>query len=123
LFNTGTTIDTVTYHVTQTTPGVHLYPLKTLKLLLSPMADAHFLPTSQSVCNGTNTAISIFFQIYLAQPSPGPIPLAQLILSGASNGAGNLIKPDPFQFGFYNRYGNLQYNTNKQWLPGKQFRM
>ena len=59
LFNTGTTVDTVIYHVTAIAAGCTSSLGKDFKVAVIPAADAYFQPNGQSFCTGGTTAISI----------------------------------------------------------------
>ncbi len=99
LFNTGTTIDTVTYHVTAIAAGCTSLTVKDFKVAVIPAADAYFVPTGQSVCNGGSTGISIRSHLSGTTFS-WTYTLGSGNLSGAVNGNGNLILQTLFNSGF-----------------------
>jgi len=99
LFNIGTTVHTVIYHVTAIIAGCTSSLVKDFKVAVIPSADAYFQPNGQSFCSGGTTAISI--QSHLA----GTIfswtyTLGSPNLSGASNDNLNHISQTLFNSGF-----------------------
>jgi uncharacterized protein (TIGR02145 family) len=99
LTNSGTTIDTVTYHVTASAAGCLSATPKDFKVVVVPTPDAYFQPNGQSFCSGGTTSISILSHL------PGSTftwtySLGSVNLSGASNGSGFLISQTLFNSGF-----------------------
>jgi uncharacterized protein (TIGR02145 family) len=99
LINTGTTVDTVIYHVTSIAAGCTSSGVKDFKVAVVPAVDAYFQPNGQSFCSGGTTAISILSHL------PGTTfswtyTLGSANLTGAANGNGNLIAQNLFNSGF-----------------------
>jgi len=99
LFNSGTTIDTVIYHVSANANGCISLQPKDFKVAVIPSVDAYFQPAGQSVCNGGNISISILshtagtnFSWTFTYGSPN--------LSGALNGNTSTISQTLFNSGF-----------------------
>jgi uncharacterized protein (TIGR02145 family) len=99
LTNTGTTVDTVTYHVTAIAAGCTSSLVKDFKVAVIPSADAHFVPNGQSFCSGGNTNISILSNLSGTLFS-WTYTLGSPNLSGALNGNGNSISQVLFNSGF-----------------------
>ena len=99
LFNAGTTIDTVIYHVTANHSGCTSSQAKNFKVAVIPIADALFSPNGQSICNGASTSISITSRLSGTTFS-WTYTLGSANLSGASNGAGPVISQTLFNSGF-----------------------
>ncbi|MGA3013768.1 MAG: choice-of-anchor L domain-containing protein [Bacteroidales bacterium] len=99
LTNSGTTIDTVTYHVTASASGCLSATPKDFNVVVVPTPDAYFQPNGQSFCSGGTTSISILSHL------PGSTfmwtySLGSFNLGGAVNGSGNLISQTLFNSGF-----------------------
>jgi len=99
LFNTGTTVDTVVYHVTAIVAGCSSSQPKDFKVAVIPAADAYFQPNGQSICSGGNTAISILSH-FPGTTFSWTYTLGSANLSGATNGNGNFINQTLFNSGF-----------------------
>ena len=99
LFNSGTTIDTVVYHVTAIAAGCVSAQVKNFKVAVIPAVDAYFLPNGQSFCSGGTTAISILSHV-AGTTFSWTYTLGSANLSGALNGSGNLISQTLFNSGF-----------------------
>jgi uncharacterized protein (TIGR02145 family) len=99
LFNTGTTIDTVTYHVTAVVAGCASSAIKDFKVAVIPSADAYFMPSGQSLCSAGTTGISIQSQLTGIIFS-WTYTFGSGNLSGAVNGNGNFISQTLFNSGF-----------------------
>ncbi len=99
LFNTGTTIDTVIYHVTAIAAGCTSSLVKDFKVAVIPAADAYFQPNGQSFCTGGITAISILSHLSGTTYS-WTYTLGSANLNGAANGNGNLITQNLINSGF-----------------------
>jgi len=99
LINTGTTVDTVIYHVTAIAAGCTSSLVKDFKVAVVPAVDAYFQPNGQSFCSGGTTAISILSHLSGTTFS-WTFTLGSVNLSGAANGIGNLIAQNLFNSGF-----------------------
>jgi uncharacterized protein (TIGR02145 family) len=99
LFNNGTTVDTVIYHVTAIAAGCVSNQTKNFKVAVIPAADTYFQPTGQSLCSGGTTAISILSHL-AGTTFSWTYTLGSGNLIGAVNGNGNLISQTLFNSGF-----------------------
>jgi uncharacterized protein (TIGR02145 family) len=99
LVNTGTNIDTVTYHVSATVAGCTSSLIKDFKVAVIPSADAHFNPPGQSFCSGGTLAIHILSNLSGTSFS-WTFTYGTGNLSGASNGIINLISQTLSNSGF-----------------------
>jgi len=99
LINTGTTVDTVIYHVTAIAAGCTSSQPKDFKVAVIPAVDTYFQPNGQSFCSGGNTAISILSHL-AGTTFSWTYTLGSANLSGAGNGNSNLIAQNLFNSGF-----------------------
>jgi uncharacterized protein (TIGR02145 family) len=99
LFNIGTTVDTVIYHVNAIASGCTSSQTINFKVDVIPAADAYFQPDGQSFCSGGTTAISILSHL-AGTTFSWTYTLGSGNLSGAVNGNGNLISQTLFNSGF-----------------------
>ncbi len=99
LFNTGPTIDTVTYHVTAIASGCTGSQVKDFKVAVVPSADAYFQPNGQSVCSAGSTAINILSHFPLTTFT-WTYTYGSGNLSGAANGNGYVISQILHNSGF-----------------------
>jgi uncharacterized protein (TIGR02145 family) len=89
LFNSGTTVDTVTYQVTGSAAGC-LGPVKDFKVAVIPPLNAIFTPNGQNLCSGSTTGINISSSV------PGTTfswtySVSSPNITGASSGNGTQI--------------------------------
>ncbi len=89
LHNTGTTIDTVTFHVTANNAGC-LGPLKNFKVAVHPKVTVSFTPAGRKICSGGNSNIALSSPIASATFT-WTVVVSSPNTSGASAGNGNLI--------------------------------
>ncbi|HTX88625.1 MAG TPA: PKD-like domain-containing protein [Bacteroidales bacterium] len=107
LVNTGFVTQTVTYHVTATAGGCTGNPVD-YPVTVLPVPDVYFLPSSQSICTGQITGITILSQVTGATftwtatcISPG--------ISGYGPGSGNMIQQTLINTGFAD--GTVSYHA------------
>ena len=120
LFNTGTTVDTVIYHVTAIAAGCTSSLVKDFKVAVIPAADAYFQPNGQSFCSGGTTAISIHSHL-AGTTFSWSYTLGSANLTGASNGNGNLISQTLFNSGFTTDTVTYHITPTNSGCPGSIF--